>query len=620
MPGIATHILMADLAAKGGNGQTDPAMTGVIDANLPIYRLGAVGPDLAFFAPDFGDAAATLVRTLAETYDDIIGPLVDLYETYIEPIEEILDAVEEGVDVVLNELTCGLVGDVKAEVDELATRLDAIVQQGLGSLLSQVVDVFDLMTPPIQDGEAIESWFWFDTLHNRRTGRFLDEMWKRAETDAQKAYVLGYSSHYAGDLVGHQFVNTVVGSPARARLQRHHLAENMIDTQIFDTVRDAEISGAAIHLLLPHGQVVEDEPSLAALVDRLNEVPPDLAPIFSMISQAMKAAFEEVAHPQRLSSEYLETEHLNEAFWLMLTAMRASTSAFIPTPKPPSADALTDALDAIKDLIETASNPPTPPGTDLCVAFWSDDCDFSLEALSDWADAMADSLSYLGEVATWAAGLIKDLFDVMACTIIAPIKIGLESAFYLLHSALHAALERVREVLVQVSLVYPTREFVRTHPLAKSFLTITADHVADSVRGAYPHRASPSNVGFQQYPKTRTELPSTWSSSFASGTRADQIVADFPVSATTFAAFGKAETPEESRKLAEELSGTALASVVPLTAELQRQIWAGEANQIPDLNLDADRAWGHRNWLIDAGAEFSVRHDSSDTVSYDWSD
>ena len=622
MPGIATHVLMADLAADSHTGPDGAALRDVIDSHRAIYRLGAVGPDLAFFAPDFGDAAVTFVRRLATMYDQLIGPLVELYETHVEPIVDAIETVEEGVEAVLDELTCGLVGDVKAQADQVASRIDAIVQQGLGSVVIEAVDVFDLMTPPIQDGQKIESWFWFDTLHNRRSGRFIDELWTHADTDEQRAYVLGYASHYAGDLVGHQFVNTVVGSPARARLQRHHLAENMIDTKIFDTIRDAEVSGAKIHLLLPHGQVVEDSPSLAELVDQLNEMPPDLAPIFTMISEAMEAAFKDVPHPRRISSEYLSPDHLNQAFWLMLTSMRASTSAFIPPPQPPSLEAVSTAVDAIADLLETAKNPPRPPSSppDGCLALWREDCDVSLPSVSDWADAMSDALDYLAEVVMWAGQLIKDLFDVMACTITAPIKVALQSGFYLLHSALHAALERVREVLVQSSIVYPTRQFVRTHPMAKSFLTITASQVADSRSGTYPHRASASNEGFQRYPETATELPATWSSSFGVGTRAEQIVSDFPVQFSSLEALGNSDDPAESRQFAVELSGTPLGSVVPMTADIQKRIWTGNGAGIPDLNLDADRGWGHRNWLIDAGGEGSVRHDSTDPVRYDWSE
>jgi hypothetical protein len=616
------HILMADLAADGLVEPADAPMRDVIGNNKKMYHLGAAGPDMAVFAPDFGDWAVALVRELAEMHDQFIEPIVRLHEKYIEPVTTVIDEITGAAETALDAATCGLIGDFQAELDAVSQRISAILQAGLGSIVVSHINIFDKMTPPIQDGKTISDWYWFDTLHNRRTGILLASMWAGAQTDAQKAYVLGYASHYAGDLIGHQFVNTVVGSPARARLQRHHFAENMIDTNVFDVVRDIEASDSHIHLVLPHGDAVEAESSLRVLVDRLNDVPPDMVEIFEMISAAMEASFEDVPHPQRISSEYLTVENLNVAFWLLLTAMRASTSAFIPPPAPLSDEALQRAMDAVEDFLQTATNPPVPsiPVPDMCAALWSDECNFSLQALQDWVDAVADALEYLLEVLAWAGKLLHDLWLAMACTVTASIKAGLQAGLYLVHSALHEALERLREVMVQAAAIYPTRQWVKSHPLAQSFLTISREQIVEAREGFYPHRAAESNAGFQAYPQTPTELPATWPSSFVSGVKVEQIVADFPVSLPHVQAFGQAPTPQESRELAEQLNATPLGSVVPYTMMLHRQLWSGAGGDIPDFSLDADRGWAHRNWLIEPGQEDSVMHNSTDPVEYDWAE
>jgi hypothetical protein len=622
MPGVPMHILMADMAADGLVEPADGPMRDAINNNRKMYRLGAAGPDMALFAPDFGEWSVNLVRELAEFHDEYIEPIVELYEKYIEPVTDVIDEIEGAAETALDAATCGLIGDFQAELEAVSQRISAILQAGLGSILVTHINIFDAMTPPIQEGRTIGDWFWFDTLHNRRTGIFLASMWARAQTDAQKAYVLGYASHYAGDLIGHQFVNTVVGSPARARLQRHHFAENMIDTHVFGVVRDIEVSDAHIHLDLPHGDEVEAEPSLRAVVDRLNDVPPDMVEIFEMISAAMESAFNDVPHPTRIESEYLTVENLNVAFWLLLTAMRAGTAAFIPPPEPLSDEALDRAMDAVGDFLQTATNPPVPsiPVPDVCAALWSDDCDFSLQAIQDWVDAVADALQYLLEVLAWAGKLIHDLWLAMACTVTAPIKAGLQAGFYVVHSALHEALERLREVMVQEAAIYPTRQWVESHPLARSFLTISRDQLVEAREGFYPHRAAQSNAGFQAYPQTPTELPSTWPSSFESGVNAEQIVAGFPVSLPAVQAFGQAASPLVSRSLAEQLNQTPLGSVVPFTQMLHRQLWSGAVRDIPDFSLDADRGWAHRNWLIKPGTESSVMHNSALSVDYDWAE
>lgn len=620
MPGVPTHILMAGLAAEGLTEAADAPIATVIRNNQKMYNLGAAGPDMALFAPDLGDAAVELVRQLADLHDQFIEPIVNLHEKYIAPVTRVLDTISDTAVVALDSLTCGLIGDLQTELDAVSQRISALLQTGLGAIVVTHINIFDEMTPPIQEEKPIDDWFWFDTLHNRRTGRFLTEMWARAQSDAQKAYVLGYSSHYAGDFIGHQFVNTVVGSPPRARLQRHHFAENIIDTHIFDLLKGIEVSDSHMHLELPHGDEVQAEPSLRVLVDRLNDVPADMVEIFEMISSAMEAAFRDTPHPQRLSSEYLTVEHLNVSFWLLLTAMRTRTAAFIPPPAPISGEALQTAMDAIADFLATATNPPGPSISlpDMCVAFWSDKCDFSLQAIEDWAQAIADALSYLLEVLAWAGKLIHGLWQAMACTVTAPIKAGLQAGFYVVHSALHEALERVREVMVQAAGTYPTRDWVKANPISQTFLVIARDQMAEAANGRYPHRAAASNAGFQSYPETPTEHPATWPSSFGLGVQVEQIVADFPVSPTHVQAFGDASDPEKSRDLAAQLHSTPMGSVVPYTQMLQRQLWSGRGADIPDFNLDGDRGWAHRNWAIVPGEEDSVRHDSTKLVDYDW--
>lgn len=75
-----------------------------------------------------------MVRLVADLHDTVIAPIVDLYESYVEPV-----------------------------VDEVVQRVATIVEQGLGGIVVSAVNVFDLMTTPIQDGETIASRFWFAT-------------------------------------------------------------------------------------------------------------------------------------------------------------------------------------------------------------------------------------------------------------------------------------------------------------------------------------------------------------------------------------------------------------------------------------------------------------------------
>ena len=620
MPGIPSHILLAEQAMSELNPGSDDEILRIARLHPELLRLGAIGPDLTFFAPDFGDWSVSLVRILAEFYDEAIKPAVELYEDWVKPVLDVLEQAQESAELTLDAVTCSLVSTISDNVEAVSIRASGIVQGLVLNVASESVNVFDHMTPPIQDGKAEREWFWFDTLHNRRTGRFIESMWALADTDEKRAYVLGYSCHFAGDFVGHEFVNTVVGSPARARLQRHHFAENIIDTHLFDELRSEEVTGARLHLGLPHGVEVEDAPSLLVLLDNPNEVPADLRPIFEMISAAMETTFEDAPHPERIATEYLTVENLNTAFWLMLIAMKASTSNYVAAPTFPGEDVLGAINDAMAEFMESASSPPSPSFAvpDLCANLWSEDCDFSVEALRDWIESVVEAISYLGEFLVWIADLIKDIAHLFACALTAPAKLTIHGAFWLLHEALHAILADLRECLVESALIQPEIGWVQANPLAQSLLVVSRRHVLDARSRRYPHRAAETNAGFQSYPTTLPELPATLPGGFEDGTTAIEMSTDFAPAPALLKAFAEAEDPGANREIGFDNPTIPIGSIVQMEITVMRDL----INAVPldDWSLDADRGFGYKNWRIVPGTESSVAWDSTQQVDHDWSD
>lgn len=622
MPGIPSHILIAEQAIQTFSPTSDSEVYAIVNQHPNLVRLGSVGPDLAFFAPDFGDWSVALVRILAEFYDDAIKPIVELYEDWVEPVLDTLNQIEDNVEVVLDAVTCDLVSTLSDNVDAVATRVSGVLQGIALNVVADAVNIFDHMTPPIQKGKTESDWFWFDTLHNRRTGRFITEMWQRADTDEKKAYVLGYSCHFAGDFIGHQFVNTVVGSPARARLQRHHFAENIIDTHLYDRLRATEVTGSKVHLGLPHGSDVESANSLLVLLDNPNEVPGDMQPIFEMFADAMRAAFEDTPHPQRIASEYLTVENLNTAFWLLLVAMRASTSSHIPPPSYPGDQVLGAINDAMADFLASASNPPAPSfsAPDFCANFWSENCDFSVAKVQEWLETVVDSAAYLGELLVWAGDLIRDLTRVFACALTAPVKLAIHGAFWLIHEALHALLTNLREGLVMAALISPEAGWAESNPIAQSLLNVSSVHKDDAKARRYPHRAAESNAGFHAYPTTQPEQPTTVPSGFMAGTTPEGFVQEFQVAEELLKKFAEAADPASSRQVAIDSASQPLGSVVPFEVILMRALVNDDLSVFSDWSLDSDRGCGYLNWRMNPGTENAVAWDSSDGVQHDWSE
>lgn len=621
MPGIPSHMLMMDEAAASVSPTSDSELFAILNLHPDVARLGAAGPDMTFFAPDFGQWSVDFVRVVTDFYDDVVAPVVELYEDWIEPVVDALDDIEEGVEAVLDEATCDLVAAFSDNLEDVTERLGAIRDSLILTLFSKAVNIYDEMTPPLQDGDAEENWFWFDYLHNRRTGRFIREMWDSADTDRKRAYVLGYIAHYSGDFIGHEYVNTVVGGAPRAHLARHHFAENIIDVSFHDLLRNVEVTDARVHLQLPHGADVDSVGTLRTILDNPNDVPDDMRPIFQMIHDAMRATYDDAPHPQRINTEYLTVEDLNTAFWFMLAALKGMTSSYIPAPSFPGAEVLDAVNDAIDDFLATAGNPPTPssspPG--FCLNFWSSDCDFSLSALEEWLDYLWDTITYLGELLGWIGELIRDLWQVFACTLSAPIKLALHGAFWLAHKALHEILMYLREALVLAAYVHPERNWVDNSPLAQSFLAVGQQPISETREQMYPHRAAESNEGFQAYPVTPTELPPTVPGPFSPQSVASDLVAGLGSDDVLRDAYAGAASPKETREIEFATIGQSVESAVPMMTRLMRAVVNGDTSLLEDWTMDADRGLAYKNWRL-GGTSNSLAWDSTDPVVDDWAD
>ena len=142
--------------------------------------LGAIGPDLFFFLPDFRDTKvgpvdiplssvlANFVHYLLKLYDSV-DPYVTKWEKYLGPITE--DTQEE-----ISRLTGGLsevVGDVAGE-------LSSILITALEDLATQNWDLFTFFSMGHNKGWDEQAFLWSDMLHYRRTGQFGRALWRSA--------------------------------------------------------------------------------------------------------------------------------------------------------------------------------------------------------------------------------------------------------------------------------------------------------------------------------------------------------------------------------------------------------------------------------------------------------
>lgn len=228
MPGPIVHLIVQQrmpsyLSELGGQKGRKYADLLNADVCSPYAAFGSMGPDFLFFSTrEYGNAIGDFVNFIFKIYD-AIEPFVNFYKTTIEPVA---NAIENAILALLPDDLVALIN----QIGDTAQLLSDTIVASIGRVITSQVDLFYPFYPKIQQGAAEKDWYWFDFLHYRRTGRFCSTMWKLAAGDADlQRYCLGYASHIATDVVGHPFVNAIVGGPYRNHWHRHKLVENWID-------------------------------------------------------------------------------------------------------------------------------------------------------------------------------------------------------------------------------------------------------------------------------------------------------------------------------------------------------------------------------------------------------
>jgi len=193
MPGPYVHISSmwhtAAQLAKGDympvqSARINPAWTGddvadlgaIMNENPNFAAIGAVGPDLFFFLPDFRDisgvpTASVLIGVLdfLEQVYAAIDPCVSKWEHFIGPISE--DTSEE-----LSRLT----GDLSSAVGDISGELHEILITLLADLAVQQSDWWEKFSLGLNVGYDEQAYLWSDMLHYRATGRFGQQLWVNA--------------------------------------------------------------------------------------------------------------------------------------------------------------------------------------------------------------------------------------------------------------------------------------------------------------------------------------------------------------------------------------------------------------------------------------------------------
>jgi hypothetical protein len=195
-------------------------------------KLGAIGPDIFYALMDYGSDLQDLTNFLTK----VAGSF--------ECISSVMKDIDSFTTKVESDLTFGvsdIAKQVVAEFEGVFGQLSAVVSEGLMAIvIDRGLNFFPVFEARRQQDQPRTTWFWADYLHYVRTGVFVKELFDHAKDNPNlRAFAYGYLSHYVTDVVGHPFVNQVVGAPWRMFWQRHHLVENFIDAYVWDRWHDS---------------------------------------------------------------------------------------------------------------------------------------------------------------------------------------------------------------------------------------------------------------------------------------------------------------------------------------------------------------------------------------------
>jgi hypothetical protein len=623
MPKYGIHQIvlsraMAELAEQGSVKGKQAASD--MYAHEDMAMLGGVGPDLFFWAADFEEVGKLMI------FYNNVENIVNTYKDATAPFRDIKNAVGEVTDRLVGTLandTQQLIRTALEEVKETAKLLNSSISSGLFngilglsdafSSVSDMPDVsnafFNNFKPPLQqqlmDRQSLnkDHWYWFDMLHYRRTGRFANALIQNAKkgSSRQRAYAYGYLSHIATDVIGHAYVNQIVGAPYRLNVQRHVTVENYMDTWAFKNYYNNERVSKNLlrRLKFPSPGNLSDE-------------------IINLLDTSLRDAYTGYT-PKRLGgSGFLSKNQIREAYETFHLVLSQMENMAIERPEEPFSNVLDILNDALQDLINP---PPSPPDFETDMCSWKElitnpDC------YTNAFDNAAKAAAYLGELITYAVESLIDIVDMILATLASiPINVML-ALLYAAQLLLFETYLVFRQTIAEFGFTYPEPEhlgsgtanaftttilgcasqsykyvdiggMMQVNPLAVEVKDLNLLKFPLQTENNYSHFVCPSGVVEQ--PVTRPEFyPS--SSIVTPTVFMDQI----PFSEENLFAYAGASNPDRSRALGGD--GLRIGSARGFTSWMIDKAAQNDLNSATEnvlytnWNLDSDRGYGYKEW------------------------
>lgn len=682
MPGPYIHIAASDRIAErlarlkgwprydrsaGDNENPPEALARIIRDNNHEYSLGAIGPDLFFFLPDFRDPG------LANSLIGVLKFLDDFYAKLDEWIltreERYLGPIWENADEAVSRLT----GDLSTVVQEDLSKFSALLTTAILVIASQSSDWFGLFSLGLDRGYDNKDFFWSDMLHYRKTSRFGHALWTaaagmeqealeagtaageaRALGDRLRSYALGYMTHLGTDVTGHAFVNEKSGGPFRTHWQRHHLVENHMDAACYDQDHGSDahydmLATSALHYRLLFGDEATrtlpmDDFDMSSLRGRYDfkrqldvdsEMPDEIA---ELVFRAMGTAYDtgsasaaSVNDPSRTTPQIIpdgdgrpDAELIQHTFLLFFRYLKHVTTDGFSSDKPEPPEVFPNL-----DFPQLTDPQDEAPGaSDHDPDFW----DILLMVLS--------FLLWVVEVAVWLATVLPAVI----------LDLGTYgprvAAYYAIELPLYYMMKAERMVLVMTGYIMPLQDeinlglvqigtgtrglFLEELAAMDDVLGGLFDLSATAPNEPAPDRLFPRAIKTDasgmpnefhapwRYPDSPQEAGGTIAGPHGPGDLPHQLLEETTAGSQALRSrLERAKTPTETDAIASRVSaGNNMGDPVHFSTYLiwqlaRTKLVRGERTRTTDWNLDADRGYGYKCWDWDRCRQAEVVADQT---------
>lgn len=439
MPSLFSHFTILDNLIN--NYPISAKAKKVLKENEPYSYWGSVGPDYLFFYPaDWNPVIKTFLE-FYYTYDDLTEEVFAVFksakEIYSAPDDRLKDMV-----------TGGVYGELQNTLSSLVTAFSARIAE----FKTNPIDLFEIVTPPMHTKyteQERKEWWWMDIAHHVKPMDFMRTLWNKAGSNEKfQAYAYGYLSHVGSDVIGHGYVNAVVGGPYRNHWRRHTLVEKCLDTHIWDYYFDGKsISNSQAYKRFHFDNAPYDFPKL----------PDDLA---DYISGCLKDTYS--AMPIDSGIPGPEDIQLMYSYFYKW-AKSASSKSLLNLPPPPPDFDWWDLPEELKNVLDSIGAAPT----------------ITNSPLPNQGDAKDWNLFFqsLFKFISWALKAIVTIIAIPAYILMRVATTPIRYIIWLLQKLIYEIYESSRIALSLAGLIHPEKKHLDVY--FKNIISPNANHISE---------------------------------------------------------------------------------------------------------------------------------------------